>query len=690
MNTSHTQPIESNDDICTNCSKNTTFDKTLSHKSSFSITGFINHLIQQTETRLGIIGAFLFSISLVLKYFSLTPVLIFPLQIAGLFVAGYPLARSGLITLVKQHEFDINLLMTIAALGAIIIGDMEEGVSLILLFILAEALEGYTTEGARGVLGELSELVPNQAVRLKGNTEEIVSVENLSSGDILLIKPGDRIPMDGEVIKGTSEVNQAPITGESIPVLKEWGAPLYAGTINGSGLLQMTVSGSTADNTISRIIQLIVEAQKMRSPRQRMIDSFARVYTPLMAAAGVLVAIIPPIFFGQPFFNPPDGSHGWLYRALAFLVISCPCALVLSTPVAALTGITRAARQGVLFKGGIHLENLATIKTFAFDKTGTLTCGEPTVTLTRSVSCVCEGADSCTSCDDVLAAASSLERRSTHPLARAVVNEAEARGLIDQYPPAEDVVVSAGRGITGKINGKPVVLGSHAHFDDQYSHSQALCAEVEQVEANGQTTMMLYHEDQVSGYIAVADQPRSESSFVINQLKEMGKTTIMLTGDNKTTARSIGQHIGIELVHSNMLPDQKAAFIEDAKNQYGKVAMVGDGINDAPAIASATLGIAMGGAASAQAMETASIVLMAANLNQLPFSIRLSAFCRKIIQQNLSASLVVKTAFVVFALLGIAPLWLAVVADSGMALLVVINSLRPLNFMKQSEILQEY
>ena len=442
----------------------------------------------------------------------------------------------------------------------------------------------------------------------------------------------------------------------------------------------MVVTGTVADNTLSRIIEMIMQAQNRHSPRQRMIDSFARVYTPLMALAGLMVALIPPVFFGQPFFNPPDGSHGWLYRALAFLVISCPCALVLSTPVATLTGITRAARQGVLFKGGIHLENLAAIKTFAFDKTGTLTRGEPAVTLTRSINCECDGNNSCDPCGEVLALASSLERRSTHPLARAVVNEALERGLLDQYPPAENVAVTAGEGIAGTLHGKPIFIGSHAHFDQQYAHSPDLCTEVINSEARGNTTMLVFHENQVSGYIAVADQPRDESGAVIARLKKMHKAVIMLTGDNKNSAMSVGQQIGIDQIYSNLLPAEKMSLIQSFKEQYGQVAMVGDGINDAPAMASASLGIAMGGAASPQAMETANVVLMAANLNQLPFSIQLSAYCRRIILENLSAALAVKSAFVVLALLGFAPLWLAVLADSGMALLVVFNSLRPLKF----------
>ncbi|MCE1252939.1 MAG: cation-translocating P-type ATPase [Anaerolineae bacterium] len=644
---------------------------------SFSLKGFFEHLLQQNETRLGLVGLALFLVSLLLEALNVYPPLYIGLQITGLIVAGYPLIKDGLSNLWINHDFNINLLMAIAAVGAIIIGDIEEGVTLILLFVLAEALEGYTTERARGVLGELSGLAPDRAIRLSETGEAEVDVKNLVPGERLLVKPGERIPMDGFVLKGTSEVNQAPITGESIPVLKEKGDKLFAGTINGSGALEMQVTGSVADNTLARIISLITEAQSSRSARERMIDRFSRVYTPAMVVIAILVAAVPPLFFGQSFFDLADGTHGWFYRALALLVISCPCALVLSTPVAAISAIARAARSGVLIKGGAFLETLPTIKAFAFDKTGTLTRGEPVVAFSRAVDCT--GGD-CEHCQDVLAVASSLERRSTHPLAKAVINAAEANGVINQYPPAEEVVVSAGRGISGMVNGGEAVLASHKHFDDHFEHSPEFCALVSQAEAEGHTTILLYNESRVRGFIAVSDMPRFESAGVVKELKSMGKTTIMLTGDNASTAQAIGQQTGVDLIKSSLLPEQKVEAIRNLSKTYGQVAMIGDGINDTPAMSAATLGIAIGGASSAQAMETADVILMAGNLKQLPYTMRLAAYARKIILQNLALSLGVKAVFIFLALLGFAPLWLAVLADSGMAVVVVINSLRPLRF----------
>jgi Zn2+/Cd2+-exporting ATPase len=675
-----TTPSERVNERITSLGYEPVFSASLPDSISFSLNGFFQHLLAQSETRLGLAGLAFFIFSLLLKLTATPSVVIFGLQITGLVIAGYPLIKDGFSNLIVNHDFNINLLMAIASLGAIVIGDVEEGVSLILLFVLAEALEGYTTERARGVLGELSKLTPNQAIRLNGISEETVDVIDLCIGDILLVKPGERIPMDGIVISGTSEVNQAPITGESIPVLKEKDNQIFAGTINGSGALNMRVNGTASDNTLARIIQMITDAQSTRSSRERMIDQFARYYTPGMVIIALLVAIIPPLFFGQPFFNPADGSHGWLYRSLSLLVISCPCALVLSTPVATISAIARAARLGILIKGGAFLETLPTIKAFAFDKTGTLTRGEPEVAFTRSVDCV---GDDCEYCQDVLAVASSLERRSTHPLAKAVINAAEAQGLMDQYPPAEEVVVSAGRGISGKINGKEAILASHKHFDENYAHPDDFCAQVSEAEENGHTTMLLYNEARVSGFIAVKDLPRFESAAVVEQLKALNIVTIMLTGDNHNTAQAIGKQTGIDVIQSGLLPQEKVEAIQNLKKSYGQVAMIGDGINDTPAMAAATLGIAMGGAASAQAMETADIVLMAGNLSRLPAAIRLSAYSRKIIQQNLIFSLVIKTIFIILALFGLTPLWLAVIADSGMAVLVVLNSLRPLYFKDQ-------
>ena len=655
-------------------------EKRLAH---FSFRGFLLFLIGQTNARLGLIGVFFLSVSMVLRYAGIPDQVIFGIQIAGLVVAGYPLALNGLKSLIVHHEFSINLLMTIAAIGAVVLGNYEESITLVLLFTLAEVMEEYTTNHAHQVLAEITELSPAQALKINGAVEEMIEVEKLIPGDCLLIKPGEKIPMDGIVTQGSSEVNQAPITGESIPVLKENGDPLYAGTINGSGVLKMTVTGTTTDNTISRIITLITNSQNSRSRRERLIDRFARVYTPAIFFLSLLVATVPPLFLGLPFLNDLNGNHGWLYRGISILVIGCPCALVLSTPIAALSGIIRAVHNGVLFKGGAFIEGLSRINVFAFDKTGTLTRGEPTVACSHSVYCNQTGpCNDCEYCNDVLALAGSMERHITHPIAKAVINEATARGLMDVYPPAEDVVVSSGHGISGTINGKQTIIASHKHFDDNIDHDDSLCSAVTQAEADGYTTMMLFHEPNVAGYISVSDSPRPESAEIITQLNKMNKKTVMLTGDNEQTASSIGKRLNMDQIFAHLLPEDKVNLIKSLHHDLGLTAMVGDGINDAPAMAAADIGIAVGGAASGQALETSDVILMANNLKQLPFSIGLSNFVQRIIKQNLAVSLGIKAIFLILALMGLTPLWLAVLADSGMAVVVVLNSLRPLKFQK--------
>jgi len=388
--------------------------------------------------------------------------------------------------------------------------------------------------------------------------------------------------------------------------------------------------------------------------------------------------VLPPLLFSQPFWDVPGGAHGWLYRALSLLVIACPCALVISAPVTVISGITAAARRGVLIKGGVHLEALAQIKAIAFDKTGTLTTGHPTVTANRSAAC--ETGSSCDLCDDVLALASAVEMHSTHPLARAVVQAATERGLNSRYAPAEAVEVIAGRGVRGVIEGQPVIVGSHSLFDTDYPHSDAFHQMVNAVESQGQTAMLLARSGQVQGYITVADSLRADSTQVIGAIKALDVKPIMLTGDNAAVAGSIARSVGIDDFKAGMLPTDKVEAVRTLLAQYGQVAMVGDGINDTPALAAATVGIAMGGAGSAQALETASMVLMADDLNQLPFAVRLARFTRHLILSNVVFSFATKAVFLALGFAGITSLWLAILADVGVSLAVTLNGMRPLRF----------
>jgi Zn2+/Cd2+-exporting ATPase len=664
------------------------------------VTGFARYLLKAQDTRLALAGGGLIALGIMVALVGFGAVAN-ALFVAATLVALYPVALSGLNNLRINRDFNINLLMTIAAVGALLIGELAEAATVVFLFAIGEALEGYTSDRARDSLRGLMALAPAQAMRLRKahsgallskagdnmisldglfspppQREEVVPVADLAVGDVILVKAGERAAMDGVVVAGESGVDQAPITGESVPVHKGPGDTIYAGTINGAGALELRVTHLAADNTLSRIIRMIEEAQSVRAPSQRLVDQFARVYTPAVTVIAAVIALVPPLLFNAPFYDLADGTHGWLYRALSLLVIACPCALVISTPVTVISAITAAARRGVLIKGGAHLEALAGIKAFAFDKTGTLTRGKPIVTTIRSIDCTTGSV--CDLCDDVLALASAVERRSAHPLARAVVDAAQGRGLADAYVPAEAVETLAGRGVQGRVNGKLVTLGSHTLFELEHPHSAELCALVDAAESNGQTAMLLCDGDRVRGFIAVADEAREDSRSAVNQLRAMGSKAVMLTGDNAIVAKAVGQNVGVDDVRAGLLPEDKVNAIQSLKQQYGAVAMVGDGVNDTPALAAATVGIAMGGAGSAQALETADIALMADDLTQLPFALRLARFARRLIMQNMALSFGVKLLFVGLALAGITSLWLAILADVGVSLLVTLNGMRPL------------
>ena len=640
-------------------------------------SGFWRYMLARSETRLALIGGLGLVLSVLAGMAGAPEMAVRGLQVAALVVAGYPIARAALASLWINREISINLLMTLAAVGAVVIGETTEAATLIFLFAIAEALEGFSADRARRVLDDMANLAPEQAVRLRGGEETLVPVSSLEVGEDILVRAGERIPMDGSVLTGTSAVNQAPITGESLPVDKTAGDEVFAGTVNGNGTLIVRVTRLAEDTTIQRIIRMIEQAQSSRAPTQRFIDRFAKVYTPLVVVLAALVAAVPPLLFGQPFLNSPDGT-GWLYRALALLVIACPCALVISAPVTIVSAITAAARRGVLIKGGAFLERLAEIRVFAFDKTGTLTRGEPVVTGFQASGC--QPGDNCADCGDVLALASALERRSTHPLARSVVTAAESLGLDRRYAPAGDVLALAGSGVQGQVNGKLATVGSHRLFDREHPHPEWLCNWVEQAEDRGQTTMMVCDGDQVRGFIAVADTLRPESAQAVADLRKGGAHTVLLTGDNKAAANSVGSQVGVDEVLSNLLPEDKLRSVQELTAQHGPTAMVGDGINDTPALAAAALGIAVGGSgslqASAQALETADVVLMSGDLSALPFAVRLSTFARRLIRQNVVISLGTKLVFIGLAMAGLTSLWLAVLADVGVSLIVTTNGLR--------------
>lgn len=637
---------------------------------------FLVYLWAERETRLTLIGALLVGIGLLLMLWPSIYSLAMIFQVGALLLAGMPLARHAWNGWRYNRELGINALVTLAAVGAVAIGEITEAATLVVLFALAEALEGYTTDRTRRSLDNLRTLLPEEATRLTPEGEERVAVEQVRVGDRLRIRPDERIPVDGRVLVGSSEVNQAPLTGESQPVEKHPGDEVFAGSINGQGSLEIEVTRPARESTLQRILEGVLAAQAQRPSFQRFVDRFARYYTPAVTILAVLIALIPPLAFGQPFFNSPEGGRGWLYRGLALLVIACPCALAMSTPITYFSALTAAARRGILVKGGVHLEALHQVRVVAFDKTGTLTLGQPQLTVVRAIDC--EGGERCSRCDDLLALADAIERESHHPLARAVSQAVVERGLEVRYPSPHAVALVPGMGMKARFNGHEAILGNHRWFDEFQPHPEALCREINALEEQGQTTVLLQYGGMVRGYLAFMDIPRPESRATIAWLQQRGRHTALLSGDQRVVAQTIGKGLGIDEVYAPLLPTEKMDVLRDLQRRFGAVAMVGDGVNDTPALATAQVGIAVGGVHSAQAMETADVVLMNDTLKPLPFLFRLADLTHRLVRQNVAFSLLTKLAFLVLAVLGQATLWMAVLADMGVSLVVAFNGMRPL------------
>ena len=652
---------------------------------------WLQFLWQRQNTRLALLGAVLILPGLIFsELMGREHWLINLASVAALGTAGLPVAGSAWRSLRFSREININVLMTVASIGAVIIGAYTEAGMIMVLFAIGEAMEGYTAAKSRKAIQSLMAVRPNRATRLlPDGDQETVVVEMLQRGDLILIKPGERIPMDGRVRSGQSAVNQAPITGESRLIEKEPGQTVFAGSINGAGALEVEVTQLVQDNVISRLIRMVETAQERRAPAQRFVDQFARYYTPAVVVLAALVALIPPLFFGQPFLNPNPEATGWLYRGLALLVVACPCALVISTPVSIISAISNGARNGVLFKGGVHLETLSKIKAMAFDKTGTLTQGSPAVVSIRSLACTeatTGPIGQCLACDDVLALANAIERYSEHPLAQAITGESAQRGLDRKYPPAKDVTALTGQGISGHVAGREVVLGSHAYFDRHVDHTAHHCQAANSDAGQGHTPIMVSAGGAYLGTITVADTVRETSREAVALLKRTGlKTLAMLTGDAAPTAKLVAEQVGLTDIRADLLPQDKVAIVEALQRQHGPVAMVGDGINDTPALATADVGIAIADdraspGTTSQAMETADITLMGHDLRHLSFALRLSRATMQTIRFNVALSIGIKLAFLVLVLLGAGTMWMAVLADMGTSLLVTLNGMRLLRY----------
>ncbi|MGE7591214.1 heavy metal translocating P-type ATPase [Peribacillus sp. NPDC101480] len=583
---------------------------------------------------------------------------------AAIIVGGYSLFFNGLKNLVRLR-FDMHTLMTVAIIGAAVLGEWGEGATVVILFAISEALEKYSMDKARNSIESLMNIAPKEALILRGHHEMMVGVDEIEVGDIMIVKPGQKLAMDGRIMKGASTLNQAAITGESEPVFKTVEGEVFAGTLNGEGLLEVEVTKRVEDTTIAKIIHLVEEAQAEKAPSQAFVDKFAKFYTPAIMLIALAIAVLPPIVM--------NGDWGeWIYRGLAVLVVGCPCALVISTPIAIVTAIGNAAKHGVLIKGGVHLEEAGALKAIAFDKTGTLTKGVPEVTDFKLLSDVLNE-------QDVLAIAAALESRSQHPLATAILQKAENHDVDYHSLLVEDFTAITGKGIKGKINQEIYYIGKPHLFEEEPGivFSEDVLKLISGFQNTGKTVMVLGDQVKLLALIAVSDEIRESSKEAIRKLHELGiEKTIMLTGDNIGTAKAIGAAAGVHEIEAELLPQDKLNMIKRWKQKYDRVAMVGDGVNDAPALAASTVGIAMGGAGTDTALETADIALMGDDLSKLPYTIRLSRKTLKIIKQNITFSLVIK----ILALLLIAPgwltLWMAIFADMGATLLVTLNSLR--------------
>ncbi|MDZ4858360.1 MAG: heavy metal translocating P-type ATPase [Candidatus Hydrogenedentes bacterium] len=580
----------------------------------------------------------------------------------------------------RQLRPDMNLLMVIAISGAVLINEWPEAAMVAFLFALSNTLESWSVGRARRAVAALMALTPPKARVLhdqahaaheqqEHNHEHMMDVAGVPIGSTVLVKPGEKFPLDGKIAKGDTAVNQAPITGESMPVSKVVGDDIFAGTINGDGAVEFVTTKLAADTTVAHIIQMVSDAQSRRSPSEQWVETFARWYTPAVMFLALGVILVPPLLL--------DGLWSkWFYEGLVLLVIACPCALVISTPVSIVSSLASAARHGVLIKGGLFVELPARLKAVALDKTGTLTLGRPEV---KQIVPLSGHTDK-----ELIEIAAAIESQSEHPLAHAVIKHAESLGI--RPKPAVSFQVLKGKGATAVLNGVPVWIGSHRYLEERGQETPEMHRVLDELSSAGASVLIAGNNEHVCGFIAVADAIRPNAKAAVQELKTAGiEHVIMLTGDNRPTAESVAQQTGVDETRAELLPEDKVDAIEELVAKYGAVAMIGDGVNDAPAMARATLGIAMGAAGTDAAIETADIALMSDDLSRLAWLIRHSRRTLAIIKQNIVASLTVKAAFVLLAFSGHASLWAAIAADTGMSLLVVLNALRLLSSPKKND-----
>lgn len=590
------------------------------------------------------------------------------LYLIAIIVGGFNLFKEGIFNLIKL-DFTMESLMTVAIIGATIIGEWAEGAIVVILFALSEMLERYSMDKARQSIRSLMDIAPKEALIRRNDMEQMIAVSNIQIDDIMIIKPGQKIAMDGVIIKGYSVVNQAAITGESVPVEKKVDDEVFAGTLNEEGFLEVKVTKHIEDNTLSKIIHLVEEAQGERAPAQAFVDKFAKYYTPTIMMLALLVAIIPPLFLSGNWST-------WIYQGLSLLVVGCPCSLVLSTPVSIVSAIGNSAKNGVLIKGGIYLEEIGGLQAIAFDKTGTLTKGKPVVTDFISYS-------EHDTKQKLLAKITALETLSQHPLASAIVSKSLVDNVDYKSIEINHFLSITGKGVRGDIDGVSYYIGSSKLFESSLKNSPSISQTYQSLQNQGKTAIIFGTESNILAIIAVTDEVREASKEIVAELHNLGIThTIMLTGDNNNTAQFIGKEILVSDIKAELMPEDKLSYIKELKQRHGKVAMIGDGVNDSPALAASTVGIAMGTSGTDTALETADVALMGDDLRKLPFIINLSRKTLKTIKQNITFSLGIKLLALLLVIPGWLTLWLAIIADMGATLLVTLNGLRLMKVKK--------
>jgi Cd2+/Zn2+-exporting ATPase len=605
------------------------------------------------------ISGVLLAIGLVLEFALSQQIYAHLLYLVVMGVAGYRIYKNALADLLHKRV-EMNLLMSIAAIGAFLIGHAEEGASVIFLFFTAEFLEDYSVQRARNSVTALLKLAPEEALVRRDGNEVRMHVHDISIGESILVKPGEKVPLDGVVTDGSSGVNESPLTGESVPVSKTIGSQVYAGTINLDGFLEARVTKRSDETQIAKVAKLVQEAQRNKSPTEKFVDRFAGRYTPTVIVLALLTAIVPPLLFGASLTT-------WVYRALILLVVSCPCALAISTPVSMVSAITGAARNGVLVKSASAIEAIAKLRIVAFDKTGTLTRGKLVVTDILPVNR--------SSKNSVLAVAASLEAKSSHPIASAITELATNQGV--ELQGISELKTIPGLGVEGIVDGETCLVGSVNMFLDRGVPYPELT--VTELQEAGKTTILVAHSNpkETIGIIALADNIRPEAIQAVKELRRLGIETVMISGDNDYTAAAIAGKVGIDHFHSQLLPEDKVEEVETLTKQYGHVAMVGDGINDAPALAKADVGIAMGAIGTDGALETADVALMHDDVSKVSYLVGLGRKTMRVVKQNIWASILVKGGFAALAIVGLVSLWMAVaIGDMGLSLAVILNAMR--------------